>query len=113
MDKDFFNSLQKLIDLSVIKIDRPKNSVHPRFPEVIYPFDHGYLEGTSASDGDAIDVWVGSMVGNNLSGVIAVCDLMKKDTELKLLIGCTEEDIKIIVKHHRRGDMTATLLGNV
>ena len=110
MDKDFFSSLQKLVQESKIIIDRPKDSKHPRFPDVIYPLDYGYLEGTTAADGGGIDVWCGSLQNSELSGVIAVCDLLKKDTELKLLLGCNDEDTVKILSHHRTGDMTATLL---
>lgn len=110
MNKDFFQALQKLIDQSEIIIDRPKGSQHPRYQDFIYPLDYGYLKGTTAADGGGIDVWVGTLAGRNLTNVVAVCDLLKKDTELKLLIGCNKEDVVKVLNHHRGGDMTATLL---
>ena len=113
MNLDFFESLQTPIDTSKIKIDRPKHSKHPRFPELIYPLDYGYLEGTSSSDGSGIDVWIGADGGTTLSYVVAVCDLLKKDTELKLLIGCSENDLNIVLSHHRRGEMTAIVIPQI
>jgi len=105
----FWNTLQKLVDESQIKIDRPQNSQHPRYPEYIYPFDYGYLEGTTSSDGDGIDCWVGSLGGKEVSGVVTIVDLVKKDSEIKILLGCTEEDMETILLCHQRGSMDALL----
>ena len=40
------------------KIDRPIGSRHPRFPDMVYPVNYGYVEGITAGDGDAQDVYV-------------------------------------------------------
>jgi len=51
--------MTQLVKTNAIIIERPKGRPHPRYPEVIYPFDYSYLENTSAGDGDDIDVWIG------------------------------------------------------
>ena len=106
----FWNSLQQLVDKSTVKIDRPKNSVHPRFPDYIYPFDYGYLEGTMSGDGDGIDCWIGSLGGTLVTGVVTVVDAVKGDSEIKVLIGCTSDDMQIIWKCHQRGSMDGLLI---
>ena len=53
---DFWRALDALVAGSEIVIDRPRGSAHPRYPDVIYPLDYGYLAGTRAADGDGIDV---------------------------------------------------------
>ena len=78
----FWEYLHRLLDDSRLVIDRPKHSRHPRFPEVVYPLDYGFLEGTTAADGGGIDVWVGSQGQRPLSGVICTVDLQKRDTEV-------------------------------
>ena len=40
------------------KIDRPKNSCHPKYKEIIYPINYGYIENTVSGDGEEIDVYV-------------------------------------------------------
>jgi inorganic pyrophosphatase len=97
---DFWTRMEKLISESRIVIDRPKDSVHPRYPEFIYPLDYGYLEGTSAADGNCIDVWCGSGNGHGLVGIAATVDSLKKDTEIKILIDCTESDIALLRKFY-------------
>jgi len=37
-DNAFWQALTKLIQTNSIMIDRPKGSLHPRFPELVYPF---------------------------------------------------------------------------
>lgn len=77
-------------------IDRPKGRHHPRYPKLIYPLDYGYIENTIASDGDGIDVWIGSHQNKTLTGILCTFDKIKRDAEIKLLLGCTKEDIRTI-----------------
>lgn len=58
---DFWEKLETIIAASDIVIDRPKGSVHPRISEIKYPFDYGYLKGTSGGDGNEIDVCLGTL----------------------------------------------------
>ena len=106
----FWESLQKLVDSSEVKIDRPKDSAHPRYSDYIYPFDYGYLDGTTSSDGGGIDCWVGSQGGREVTAAIIVVDPVKKDSEIKILIGCTEQDMSDILRCHQRGNMNGLLV---
>lgn len=91
-DNNFWLCLDELLAQSKIVIDRPKDSVHPRYPQIVYELDYGYLDGTKSSDNESIDVWIGSDSDRRLNAVMCTVDLVKKDTELKLLIGCTQEE---------------------
>ncbi len=50
-------------------------------------------------DGGGIDVWVGTN-GNQVDAIMCIVDLMKRDSEIKILIGCTEEEKEIIYETH-------------
>lgn len=99
-DADFWKALDELVRQSRIVIDRPKGTAHPRFPDFIYQVDYGYLENTSSMDGAGIDVWVGTKEDKRVEAVMCIVDLMKKDSEIKILIGCTGEEKAIIYKTH-------------
>lgn len=99
-DTSFWKTFAELAATNPITIDRPKGTAHPRFPEMIYPFDYGYLENTSASDGDGIDVWFGSSSNKTLTGILCTFDTLERDAEIKLLIGCTPADVETIQKFH-------------
>lgn len=93
---DFWKMLDKLVVENKIVIDRPKHSRHPCFPEIIYPLDYGYLEGTSSMDGEGIDLWLGSLPERTLRAVFITIDPEKKDSEIKLMIGCTDAEIAAV-----------------
>lgn len=39
-------------------IDRPAGSRHPRYPDMIYPINYGFVDGVFAPDGAEQDVYV-------------------------------------------------------
>ena len=96
---DFWKALDELVDTSEIVIDRPKGTAHPKYSNYIYRVDYGYLKNTSSMDGAEIDVWVGSG-DKRIDAIMCTVDLMKKDSEIKLLIGCTEEEKLMIYETH-------------
>lgn len=102
-DEDFWNALDKLVNNSEIIIDRPKGTAYPKYPDFIYDLDYGYLNNTSSMDGSGIDVWVGS-AEKKVNAVICTIDLMKRDSEIKILIGCTEEELKIVYETHNESE---------
>ena len=102
LDTLFWQGMGNLIAANKLVIDRPRGVPHPRYPEYIYPLDYGYLENTTASDGDGIDVWMGSLASKTLTGILCTFDTIKRDAEIKLLIGCTDEDIQTIQKFHHQ-----------
>jgi inorganic pyrophosphatase len=92
----FWQALTELITTHSIVIDRPKGTTHPRYPDLLYPLDYGYLENTSAADGAGIDVWLGSLNGKLLTGILCTFDRLKLDAEIKILIGCTHKEVGIV-----------------
>ena len=108
-DNDFWIALDKLVSESKIIIDRPKGSHHPKYPNFIYPVNYGYLENTSSMDGGGIDVWKGT-VGDYVDAVICTVDLMKKDSEMKILIGCCEEEKLLALDAHNNSEYMKGIL---
>lgn len=98
---EFWTALDELVSDSEIVIDRPKGTAHPKYPDLIYIVDYGYLKNTSSMDGDGIDVWVGT-AGNKVDTIMCIVDLMKKDSEIKILIGCTEEEKAAVYETYNR-----------
>ena len=110
MENEFWEYLERLVEISKIEIDRPKGSAHPRFPDLIYPLDYGYLKDTISTDGGGLDVWVGAQTSVRLEGIICTIDLNKKDIEIKLLIGCSEPELQTIIEFHNSDAMRAILI---
>jgi len=107
---EFYEAFDTLVSSSEIVLDRPIGTSHPRYPDFTYPLDYGYLQGTRSGDGDGIDVWVGSKLEKRVTGVVLCVDLTKRDSECKVLIACTHEEMQAIVVIHQRGSQSAILI---
>ena len=110
MNMDFWIAVDELVSSGKIVIDRPKGSTHPRFPHCRYEVDYGYLENSTSMDGSGIDVQRGSLSSNKVDAIICTIDLMKKDSEIKFLIGCTEEEINIVNNFHNNSEFMKGIL---
>lgn len=108
-NNDFWRALDSLVDNSEIVIDRPKGTAHPKYPDFIYKVDYGYLKNTSSMDGAGIDVWIGSRE-KKIDAIMCIVDLMKRDSEIKILIGCTEEEKQIVYQTHNETEYMKGIL---
>jgi len=110
MQESFWTRLEALVKASELVIDRPRGSAHPRFPGIIYPLDYGYLKGTSSGDGHEIDVWRGTLPEKRFDAIVCTVDIMKRDAEIKLLIGCSTADKDTVQAFHNGEYMSAILM---
>ena len=39
-------------------VDRPVGSCHPKYKDIVYPINYGYVEGIFAPDGEEQDVYI-------------------------------------------------------
>ena len=108
-NNDFWRALDSLVDNSEIVIYRPKGTAHPKYPDFIYKVDYGYLKNTSSMDGAGIDVWIGSGE-KKIDAIMCIVDLMKRDSEIKILIGCTEEEKQIVYQTHNETEYMKGIL---
>jgi inorganic pyrophosphatase len=110
MKSEFWTRLDELIKTSEVVIDRPKGTAHPRFPDLIFPLDYGYLKGTTGGDGNGIDVWIGTAAHRRLTAIAATVDMTKRDAEIKIIIGCTEEEIAVVEKCYDNTRMSCIIV---
>lgn len=109
-EAEFWAALDKLAETSPIVIDRAQGTSHPKYTDYIYPFDYGYLEGTASMDGEGIDVWLGSDPARKLTALLCTVDLVKRDSEIKLLLGCSEEEMQTILAFHNQSELMRGML---
>lgn len=109
-DADFWQALEQLVASSQLVIDRPRGSCHPRYPTLVYPLDYGYLDGTLAMDGSGIDVWRGTAPEATVDGVFVTVDLVKKDSEIKILLGCSSGEIEAVYAFHNNSSLMKAAL---
>ena len=110
MTERFWEQLDHLLKASQIVIDRPRGSRHPHYRDAIYPLDYGYLESTTGSDGHEIDIWSGSSTSRHLDAILCTVDLEKKDAEIKLLVGCSADEKRVVCDFHASANSAALLV---
>ncbi len=115
---DYWDFLDQLVSSHPPVIDRPRGSAHPRYPEITYPLDYGYLRDTDTIDGGGIDVWMGdekSTITNHaeevkVTALVLTIDLQKCDTEIKILLNCSEANVRTVLSFHNSNGMRALLI---
>jgi inorganic pyrophosphatase len=110
LEELFWTYLDKLLHSAELVIDRPRGSSHPRYPSLVYPLDYGYLKETSGGDGNELDVWRGTCTEAKLDAIVCTVDCLKRDVEVKLLLGCTGQEKIIISDFHNDSEYMAAIL---
>ena len=54
-EPDYSHIIGKMVKGTV---DRPLGTSHPRYPEMVYPINYGYVGGVDADDGMEQDVYL-------------------------------------------------------
>jgi len=57
-----------------------------------------------------MDVWRGSIADGLLVAIVCTVDTMKKDAEIKLLVGCTEAEIDTVRRFHNNNYMSGIII---
>jgi len=109
-DDQFWNRVDQLVASHPIVIDRPAGTSHPRFQDIDYPFDYGYLDGTGAIDGDGVDWWRGSLPRLAVTGAIMTVDVVKAYIEAKWPVGCMADEMELALATHHTEWQSALLI---
>ena len=71
-----------------VTVDRPMGSRHPRYPDLYYPINYGYISGTVAADGEEIDAYILGMdePTDQFTGRVIAVIHRRNDVEYKLVV---------------------------
>lgn len=61
-------------------------------------------------DAGGIGIWIGSSAIKQADALICTVDLLKRDSEIKLLIGCTQEEKRTILAFHNDSEFMKGIL---
>lgn len=64
---------------------------------MICPVDYGFINGTTSMDAKGIDIFSGEEKNKKLNGIICTVDLLKKDSEIKIIYECNQSEINSIL----------------
>jgi inorganic pyrophosphatase len=91
----FWQKIDTLYLSSDLTINQPKGSTHHVYTNLVYPVDYGYLSDSNSDE--KISIYKGSQASGSVDAVVVCADILKKDIDVKLLVGCSEkEQLKIL-----------------
>ena len=91
----FWQKVDTIFLSSNVNIIRHKGEVHPQFKNLIYPTEYGHLDETG--NGNPISVYMGTKNHSEITGLIVAADILQKTIDVKLLLGCTEEEVNDVL----------------
>jgi len=106
----FWQKIDTLYLSSDLVIDRPKDSVHPIYNNLIYPVDYGYLKDLHGENTDHISVYRGTLAATNVSSLVVCADILKRDIEVKLLVGCNDSEVDSILEFLNQTDFQKAVI---
>ncbi len=112
----FWQKVDTLYFSSKLVISRPKGSTHPKYHNLVYPVDYGYLEDTVNKELEGITVYRGSESITSIQTMVIAADILKKDIDVKLFVGCSEQDEAEILRFLNQTDFQKAILvrrGNI
>ncbi|MEG0077012.1 Inorganic pyrophosphatase [Anaerorhabdus sp.] len=106
----FWQKIDTLYLSNKLEILRQKGTKHPEYSNLIYPVDYGHLKDTQASTSEGITIFKGSLKSSTVSAVIIAADILKKDLQTKLILGCTPEEEEKVLRFLNHTDFQKTVL---
>ena len=104
----FWQKVDTIFLSSNVNIIRYKGEVHPQFKNLIYPTEYGHLDETG--NGNPISVYMGTKNHSEITGLIVAADILQKTIDVKLLLGCTEEEVNDVLHFLNQTDFQKTVL---
>ncbi len=106
----FWQKVETLFLSSGFEITRKKGDVHPVFKNLVYPTDYGHMKDTKSVSDEGVTVYAGSGNRSSISALVIAADILAKELDVKILVGCDEEEEKDVLHFLNQTDFQKTVL---
>ena len=106
----FWQKIDSIFLASAVVITQLAGSNHLEYQNLIYPVDYGYLNETLSQDSLGISVYKGSISTHIIDAMLVSADILKKDIEVKLLLGCNAEEVDKILRFVNQTEFQKSIL---
>ena len=103
----FWQKLDTLYLSSDLVINQPKGSTYPRNAQLIYPVDYGYLK---SADNKQIKTYRGSLPASQVDAIVVCADILGRDLDVKMLVGCTKQEEEFILSFLNQTDFQKAII---
>ena len=108
----FWQKVDTLFLSGRVNIEKHQGDRHPVYSNMIYPVDYGHLSDTISITEKGLSVYVGSLKPWSVTSLIVAVDILEKSMDVKMLVGCTEEETNNILHFLNQSDFHKTVLIN-
>ena len=106
----FWQKVDTLYLSGTRKIIKKKGEQHDTYKNLVYPLDYARIEDMKSVSGHGVAVYLGSQNRNQVSGLIVAADILEKELDVKVLAGCSEEEIEDVLRFLNQTDFQKTVL---
>ncbi len=106
----FWQKVDTLYLSGTRKVIKKKGEVHDTFKNLVYPLDYARIEDMKSVSGHGVAVYLGSENRNKVSALVVAADILEKELDVKVLAGCTEEEIEEVLRYLNQTDFQKTVL---
>ncbi|MBR2825444.1 MAG: Inorganic pyrophosphatase [Solobacterium sp.] len=106
----FWQKIDTLYHSSNLVISRHKGDTHPTFKNLIYPTEYGHLKDTLGTSSEGLSVYVGSGDKSVINGIVVAADILIKTVDIKILVGCKDEEVYDVLHFLNSTDFQKTVL---
>lgn len=103
----FWQKVEALYLSSEVKIEHKKGDIHPQIKNLVYPVRYGRL--TDTNRGNGISVYIGT-AGHSVTALVVAADILQKELDVKMLVGCTEEETEEVLHFLNQTDFQKTVI---
>ncbi len=106
----FWQKIDTLFLSGKLVITKEKGDVHDRFSNLVYPVRYGHLADTISSGPEGVSVYLGSGSDTQITGLAVAADILMKELDVKILLGCSEEETESVLRFLNQTDYQKTVL---
>ncbi len=104
----FWQKIDTLYSSATLEICHRKGESHPEYADMFYPVDYGRLKEANGERG--VCVYKGSQKHTAVKAIVVATDILKRELDVKLLIGCDEEEEDAVLRFLNQTDFQKTVL---
>lgn len=82
----------------------------PDYPRLVYPTEYAKIGEVSENGGTPLYCFIGSQKEKRASALIVQADILERELLVKVLIGCTEDEIERIIKFINAAEFQKAIL---
>ncbi len=105
----FWQKLDTFYFSGEYEVKHKKGDHHSEYPNLVYPVEVGCLEETNGEH-EGVNVYRGSGSMYSITGLVIAVDILGKTLDVKMLVGCSEEEVEEILRFLNQTDYQKTVL---